>query len=315
MLGRLGALSVLVLLTACTNSIASEATDEGTREAASEQALVSIPADQRAFLGACEPWDEWDKPGPPFEIYRDTYHVGTCGISAILITDDSGHILIDSGTEGGADVVMANIATLGFDIKDVRFLLSSHEHFDHVGGMAKLQRASGAVVVASRAAAPALRTGQAVAEDPQYGMHDPFEAMSVGRIIAHGETVTIGDTSVRAIETPGHSPGALSWAWQECKERCENIVYADSLSPVSRDDYKFAAHPDYLARYRAGLKALSQEDCQIVLAPHPSHARMLRRMAEGQLIQNAPRAKPCKDYAEGKLQDIDKRLAKEAASE
>jgi len=273
---------------------------------------VDIPADQQAFLDTCKPWDDWDKPAPPFEIYRDTYYVGTCGIAAILITDEEGHVLIDSGTEAGADIVMANVSALGFDLRDVRYLLYSHEHFDHVGGMAKLQRATGAVVIASPKAERVLTSGKDSPDDPQHGMHDPFEGVAVGRIMASGDVLRLGDTTIRAIETPGHSPGAMSWWWQECKERCENIAYADSLSPVSRDDYRFGDHPDYVAEYRDGLVTLSREDCTIVLTPHPSHSRMIRRMQNGKLIENAPGARPCARYAASKLLDLETRLADEA---
>lgn len=277
-----------------------------------QEPKLEIPADQQAFVDTCKPWDEWDKPAPPFEIYRDTYYVGTCGIAAILVTDAEGHVLIDSGTEAGADVVMANVAALGFDLRDVRYLLYSHEHFDHVGGMAKLQRATGAVVVASEAAEPVLSSGKASPQDPQHTMHDPFEGVAVGKIMATGDTLELGGTTITAIETPGHSPGAMSWWWQECKERCENIVYADSLSPISRDGYRFGDHPDYVAAYRAGLIALGREDCTVLLTPHPSHSRMIRRMQEGELIENAPGTRPCARYAGRKLLDLETRLADEA---
>lgn len=280
-----------------------------------QDAKVETPADQQEFLKACKSWDEWDKHAPPFRIYRDTYYVGTCGIAAILITDNEGHVLIDSGTEAGADVVMANVAALGFDLQDVRYLLYSHEHFDHVGGMAKLQRATGALVVASKAAEPVLTSGEDSLADPQHGMHEPFEGVAVGRIMATGDVLQLGGTTIRAIETPGHSPGAMSWHWQECRERCENIVYADSLSPISRDDYRFGDHPEYVAAYRAGLVAFGREDCTVLLTPHPSHSRMIRRMQAGALIENAPGTRPCARYAGGKLLDLETRLSNEALTD
>ena len=94
----------------------------------------------QSFAQACEDWDEWDKPAEPFLIHGNTWYVGTCGISAILIEGDDGLVLIDTGTAKGSEVVAANIASLGFKITDVKALLGSHEHFDHVGGMARLQQ-------------------------------------------------------------------------------------------------------------------------------------------------------------------------------
>src|SRR3990170_5693986 len=98
-----------------------------------ERPVAPIETAGPAFAAACKDWDEWDKPAPPVRIHGNTYLVGTCGISAILVTGSDGHILIDSGTEAGADLVADNIRRLGFKLGDVKYLLHSHEHLDHVG--------------------------------------------------------------------------------------------------------------------------------------------------------------------------------------
>ena len=90
------------------------------------------------YYGTCKGVDDWDAPAPPVRIHGNTYLVGTCGISAILIAGDQGHILIDGGTEKGADLIAENIRALGFRLQDVRILLQSHEHMDHVGGIGQL---------------------------------------------------------------------------------------------------------------------------------------------------------------------------------
>ncbi len=293
-----------LLLAACATPAVTDA----------ENVAPAIPADQQAFLDTCEPWDKWDKPAPPFKIYGNTYYVGTCGISSILILGDGEHILIDSGTEKGAETVLRNIKTLDVDPKEIKFLAYSHEHFDHVGGHAKVQEATGASVMARKQIAPVFETGTVLPSDPQFGMHEPMAPVRMGLILNSLKGLGASGLSIRAIETPGHSPGALTWYWQECEERCETIVYADSLSPVSRDDYKFSDHPQYLAEYRTGLarlERLERQGCSLLLTPHPSHSRMLKRMQAGELIQNAPGDTPCKDYALGKVEDIKKRLLKE----
>ena len=99
------------------------------------------------WVNSCTDWDKWDKAGPPYQIYGNSYYVGTCGISAILITGADGHILIDGATEAGAEVIATNIRALGFSLQDVKLLLQSHEHFDHVGGFARLQGLIGAPVL------------------------------------------------------------------------------------------------------------------------------------------------------------------------
>ena len=114
-----------------------------------EQPRAPIETAGPRWALVCDGSDDWNKPAPPVRIHANTYDVGTCGISSILIVGDQGDILIDGGPEAAADVIAANIQKLGYNIRDVRFILTSHEHLDHVGGIAKLQRMSGATVVTS----------------------------------------------------------------------------------------------------------------------------------------------------------------------
>jgi len=262
-----------------------------------------------AWARACKDWDEWDKPAPPVRIHANTYLVGTCGISAILVTGSDGHVLIDGGTEKGADLIAANIRQLGFKLADIKYLLHSHEHDDHVGGTARLQQLTGATLVASAPAARVFATGTAGADDPQAGLNKPFREATVGRTIADGDTVRLGNLMLTAIATPGHTAGALSWRWESCDGGvCRTMVYADSLSPVSRDNYRFSAHPAYLAAFRQSIAKVAASRCEILLTPHPSASAMRDRMT---------RIKPlfdpagCRAYAAERTKALDERLAKE----
>ena len=261
------------------------------------------------WAAACGDSTDWDKPAPPVRIHANTYLVGTCGISSILITGDEGHVLIDGGTEAGAELIAANIRALGFKLKDIRYLLVSHEHFDHVGGIARLQQLTGATLVTSAAAEKVLDTGVASTDDPQSGMHKPFRAANVGRVIADGGEVRLHDLSVTAMTTPGHTPGALSWRWESCDGGvCRTMVYADSLSPISRDDYKFSDHPAYLAAYRDSLAKIAASRCEILLTPHPSASAMKERMTGKQKLFDP---NGCRDYAAALTKRLDERLTKE----
>ena len=261
--------------------------------------------------GAKDP-DSWNKPAPPVRIHANTYLVGTCGISSILVVGDQGDILIDGGTEQGADVIADNIRALGFRVQDVKFILHSHEHFDHVGGIAKLQRLSGATLVASAPAAKVFETGAASADDPQAGINKPFPPATVGRVIGDNGEVRLGNLMLTAMATPGHTPGALSWRWVSCDGGvCRTIVYADSLTPVSRDDYRFSDHPATVAAFRASIAKVAASPCEILLTPHPSASQMRERLALGRPLFD-PDA--CKAYAAQLTANLDERLAKEAAA-
>jgi metallo-beta-lactamase class B len=171
-----------------------------------------------------------------------------------------------------------------------------------------MQAQTGAEILASPLAAPVLESGVTSSGDPQAGTHAPMEPVVVADILVDGVVTRDIMKQMTPIQTPGHSPGALSWTWESCEgENCLTIAYADSLSPVSRDDYKFSDHPEYLAAYEAGLERLAYTECDILLTPHPSHSRMIKRMRYGNMRQTLCAAY----YATGKAQDIEKRLTKE----
>ena len=278
-----------------------------------ERPVAPIETAGPAFAASCKDWDDWDKPAPPVRIHANTYLVGTCGISAILVTGTNGHVLIDAGTEPGADLIARNIRRLGFRLEDVKILLHSHEHFDHVGGMARLQQLTGAQLVASPNAAAVFKTGAAGPGDPQAGMHAPFPPARVDRVINHGETVRLGNLMLKAIETKGHTHGALSWQWVSCDGGvCRTLVYADSLTPVSRDDYRFSDHPGVLEAFRRSIERVGGLDCDILLTPHPSASDMVDRLAGRAPLNNSD---ACRDYAASIGNRLEERLAKEGARE
>lgn len=292
------ALATLIALAACAPSAAQPSAAGESRE---------------QWVATCEDWADWDKPGPPFRIHGGTYYVGTCGISAVLIVDGESMVLIDSGTEAGAEHVLANIRALGFDPADVDLLLFSHEHFDHVGGMARLAAATGAELVVNRASRDVFATGRQDPGDPQFGMHEPMAPVQPLRVLGEGEDVVVGDLVLRPLATPGHTAGATSWHWRACDaDRCLNLAYADSLSPVSSDTYRFSDHPAYVEAYRKGIARLAALECDIVLTPHPSASRLRDRLAG-----TVPLVDPagCRAYAADVAARLDQRLREEAGAE
>jgi metallo-beta-lactamase class B len=277
-----------------------------------EQPKAPIEKSGPLWASQCKDFDDWDKPGPPVRIHGNAYYVGTCGISAILITGSEGHILIDGATEAGAETVARNIARLGFRVGDIRYILASHEHFDHAGGISALQQRSKASLLASPAARQVFTTGRADKDDPQSGMHKPFPTASVDGPLRDGQRIRLGNLMVEAIATPGHTPGAMSYRWISCDGGvCRTIVYADSLTPVSRDDYRFSAHPEYLKAYRESLAKIAESPCDIVVSPHPSSSKLRDRFARGERLLDP---EGCKTYAAGLSKQLDDRLAKERAA-
>jgi len=282
----------------------------GPRPRQIERPPAPIAESGPRYAAACKDNDDWDKPAPPVRLHANPYLVGTCGISAILVTGSDGHVLIDGGTDKGADLIAANIRALGFKLADIRFLLHSHEHHDHVGGTARLQQLTGATLVASARAATAFATGTLAGDDPQAGALPPFAPARVGRVIGDGDSVRLGNLMLTAIATPGHTAGALSWRWESCDGGvCRTMVYADSLSAVSSDKYRFTDHPALVAAFRHSLARIATSRCEILLTPHPSASAMRAR-----IIGEQPLFDPegCRTFAAARTKALDERLAKEA---
>ena len=269
---------------------------------------------QVAIAPICPADAGWNEPAPPQHIYGNTWYVGTCGLSALLITSDRGHMLIDGGTEQTPPLIEANIRKLGFRIADVSYILNSHAHFDHAGGLAQLQKDSNAMVVARGADAEAIERGQGDRSDPQFLSIAKFPPVAKVRRIVDGETLALDSLALTAHATPGHTPGSTSWSWQSCEEdRCLHIVYVDSVTAISDDIYRFtdeARHPGFLAAFYQSLITISSLPCDILLTPHPDASAMWSRIgarASAPLIDN----EACHSYATFASHKLEQRIAKE----
>ena len=268
----------------------------------------------------CGPCVAWNEPQAPFRIFGNTYYVGTAELAAILVAGNDGLVLLDAALPQSAPLIDANIAALGFRTADVRLIVTSHTHFDHVGGVAALQRASGAVVAASPRAVEALHAGRPAADDPQATIAgNDFSRVQDVRVVADGETLTIGDVRVRAHFTPGHTPGSTTWSWQSCEEtRCLDVVYADSLNAVSADDFRFsgsASTPSIADGFERSIGTVEALPCDILLSPHPGFFGMqekLRRRQSGESDAFVD-ANACRAYAGAARARFRERLDREQA--
>lgn len=277
------------------------------RAGANSGAARAVPS----LAEACQGRDGWADSAPPAHIVDNVWYVGTCGISAILVTGEEGHVLIDGGPEEAAPLVLANIASAGFRAQDVRWILASHEHFDHVGALAALQQATGARIAALPAAAHVLQSGKPSLDDPQGAVIKGQPPVRVARILADGDSVTLGRLTLTAHATPAHSPGSTSWTWQSCDAAfsCRMIAYADSATTISADGYRFTDHPDRVAQANAGIAAIAALPCDVLVTPHPSASGLFERLA-GKAPLVDPQA--CMAYAARASRTFVARLAREA---
>jgi metallo-beta-lactamase class B len=285
-------------------------------------ALVSLtqaPALKPDPPHKCDDCEAWNKPRQPFRLFGNSYFVGTDGLSAILITGDAGHVLLDGGLEQSAEVIDANIRKLGFKTEDVRLIVNSHAHFDHAAGIAALQRFTGAPVAASAAGAKALQAGINTPDDPQAGFPKSFNAfppVKTVRIIKDGEVQRVGNISVTPVFTPGHAPGSTTWTWQACEgTRCLNMVYADSISAAAGPGFRFTDHPDVVAQLRRSINRLGELPCDIVVSTHPSATNLDAKVKKRSELKGAGPDpfvdQGCKALAANAMKGLEARLAEE----
>jgi metallo-beta-lactamase class B len=149
----------------------------------------------------------WSAAVEPFRVVGNIYYVGARNIASYLITTPNGHILLDTGTREMESVIPANIEKLGFKVRDIKIMLSGHAHFDHVQGHAAMQRATGAKVMAVGDDALALESGT----DRSPISAEGWEPVHVDRVLKDGDTVALGDTTMKAVWAPGHTPGCTVW--------------------------------------------------------------------------------------------------------
>ena len=262
----------------------------------------------------CPSCAEWNVPQQPARLYGNVYYVGTRGLSSILLTSPSGHVLIDGGLPESAPLILANVRALGFRVEDIKLIVNSHAHYDHAGGIAAIERASGAEVVASRASAAAMRTGKATPDDPQYAIALAYPAVRRVREIADGDTLRMGSTVLVAHFTPGHTPGGTSWSWRSCESSaaasCLDFVYADSQTPVSSDDFYFTrttAYPTVLQDFERSYAVLESIKCDVLITPHPGASQLWERVESKSLRDT----EACKRYAANARAQLAKRVETE----
>ena len=142
----------------------------------------------------------------PFKVFDNLYYVGPCYVSVWLVTTPQGHILFDSAQEPFVDHVIANIKKVGINLRDIKYIILSHGHLDHVGGAARLQELTGARVVAVAEDWKMIEAlnGRTSRRDPK-----PNRTPKRDMVVKDGETLTLGNQTLKFHQLPGHTPGVL----------------------------------------------------------------------------------------------------------
>jgi metallo-beta-lactamase class B len=243
-----------------------------TAIAANSSAQTPAAPDPLAIGGKDTAWfmdrvgrpDTDSEPQAPFKIMGNVYYVGANNIASILVATPQGHILLDTGTQKMAAVVFPNIVKLGFKPADIKVMLISHAHYDHMETMETIRRITGATVAALEAEVPALVSGHDLSSNETWGQ----EPIQVGRVLKSGEDIQLGGSTVKAIWTPGHTPGAAAYFINTQEDgRTYQIVYGGPPGPITGDPRYDTRPEDAFNSYKA-MRAMNPD---ILISGHPQN--------------------------------------------
>jgi len=222
---------------------------------------------------------EWGTPTAAFHISGPVYYVGTKGLASYLIVTPKGAILLDSTMTGSAPLVERNIRAAGFKLSDIKWLITTHEHWDHVGAMARIKRDTGAMLLAEKAQVRGLAVGNALSENDAHPR--PFPPVKVDRVLADGETIMLGGVALTPVLTPGHTPGCTSWRMRVVdRGRPRDIVFLCSITVAGNRLVGNRTYPRIVADFRGSFDRIETLPADIVLTGHPEAADVLGRAAK-----------------------------------
>ncbi len=221
------------------------------------------------------------KPIPPFRIAGNLYWVGNSYAANYLIVTPKGNILINSDSEKDVPMIKANIEKLGFKFKDTKILLISHAHSDHAGGSALIKKETGATYMVMAPDVPVIESGGKA--DFQYGndLTQRYQPVKVDRVLHDGDQVKLGNTTLVAHLTAGHTKGCTTWTMKVSeKDIIYNVVIVGG--PYVNPGFKLiqnSAYPKIAQDYEQQWQTLKSLPCDIFLGAHGSYFGLKEKYA------------------------------------
>lgn len=230
---------------------------------------------------------DWTTSITPFRIADNLYYVGSRDLASYLITTPQGDILINSNLETSPPQIRHSVEQLGFHWSDIRILLISHAHSDHAAGSAEILRETHARYMVMDGDVPVVETGGA--KDFAYGPRAQYPRAHVDRVLHDGDTVTLGNVTLSAHKTAGHTRGCTTWTMRahlpgEPSNKLRNVVIVGSwnVNPGFRlvaSHGKPASYPGIAQDYEHAFAAFHALPCDIFLGAHGQYFDMLAKLA------------------------------------
>lgn len=230
-----------------------------------------------------KPWSkEWEQPYEPFRIAGNLYYVGTYDLACYLIATSKGNILINTGLKSSAPQIKKNIETLGFKFSDIKILLTTQAHYDHLGAMGYIKKKTGATFMANAPEQPSLKTGG----DADYalgGSGSVFKPVPADKLLKNGDTISLGATQLVMLSHPGHTIGSCSYLLT-VKDSARSYKVLIANMPTIVTDKRFAdipAYPNVAQDFANTLQSLKQLRFDIWVASHASQFEMHKKHKPG----------------------------------
>lgn len=211
---------------------------------------------------------QWNRPFPPYHVIDNVYYVGTNKIAQFLITTSAGNILIDAGFEASVPRLRENVEALGFHYTDIKLVLATHAHIDHVQALARVRQQTGARVVVSALDAPIVEQGGK--GDPLFDGIYEWTPCPVDRRVNDGDQVTLGATTLTAHITAGHTFGATTWTMKVTdRGRALDVVFFPSanINPGVRLIGN-TRYPRIVEDFQHSFATWKTLSCDVFLADH-----------------------------------------------
>lgn len=230
---------------------------------------------------------DWNTPLTPFKISGNLYYVGSRDLAAFLVATPQGNILINSNLESSPPQIRAAVEQLGFQWADIKILLTSQVHYDHVAGAAQILKETHAQHMVMDGDVSAMQSGGATDFDPTLPRFPPAK---VDRTLHDGDTVQLGGTTLTAHKTAGHTQGCTTWTLQTHEgPRTLNVVIVGGWAAnpdvrlISTPGHP-ASYPTIAADFDRTFKTLAALPCDIFLGAHGNYFNMLPKLAQANWI-------------------------------
>lgn len=225
---------------------------------------------------------EWEKDYPAFRIAGNLYYVGTYDLGAYLITTSKGNILINTGLKSSGRQIEQHIKSLGFRMSDIKILLTTQAHYDHLGAMAWMKRKTGARFLADAAEKDVLLTGGDA--DYALGGHGAyFEPVAADQYLQDGDTIRLGDMQLQLLHHPGHTKGSCSYLLTVSDEQHSYRILIANMPTIVTDKHfaELKSYPGVAQDYARTLAAMKTISFDLWVASHASQFDMHKKHQPG----------------------------------